>query len=189
MIITLASVTMPAPPSTPEYVDTQYVKGTFFAVRLEDQIVYARTGNQLQINGSRQLTLDGLVVADDITIPTDTSLADITISSEGKITAATDGDNIEIGSLTLYTFPHPAHLTLRSHNTFSPTEQSGIAMALSTDEVRSYCGTRRLSRDTNDTIENLLEIIKFEKTIHTIQNAWNDTNTDLTGVTSDVDDC
>jgi len=103
----------------------------FFKVRTFDGIgkgeAYTRAGNFIT-DGEGQLRLgsaDGPVIEPNVTFPTGTDPNNITIMSDGRLTAMVDGQMQEFGPLEMYRFPNPHGLKLVGGNLLVETEASG----------------------------------------------------------------
>ena len=86
---------------------------------------YTRAGNFMaNVNGEMVLgTLDGPVLDPPIIIPDGAS--GVTITTDGRVTALVEGDEVEVGQIALYKFPNPNGLRLHGGNLYTETEGSG----------------------------------------------------------------
>jgi flagellar basal-body rod protein FlgG len=92
---------------------------------------YTRDG-ALRLNDQNQLvSVDGLDLADAITIPADVIPSSISIGANGAISGQVPGatDPILIGNILLYRFPNPAGLSSEGGNLYAPTGASGDAQS------------------------------------------------------------
>jgi len=102
--------------------------GWFQVTGPEGETLYTRAG-AFNLNQNGQLvTLHGLLVDPEITIPVDTTRVDI--NDSGVVFGYFDGDTAptELGQITLSNFANDAGLEPRGDNLFSQTEASGTAV-------------------------------------------------------------
>jgi len=95
----------------------------------DGQTLYTRSG-AFNTNATGQLvTLDGLTVQPNITVPTDT--VEVIVNKTGQVFARLDGqaDLQELGQLTLANFANEAGLAALGDNLFQETPASGPANA------------------------------------------------------------
>lgn len=98
----------------------------FFQVGLPDgRKAYTRDG-AFQIDGKGQLaTAEGYLVDPPVTIPP--GAENVSIDEGGTVRASVNGENVELGSIRIATFPNPEGLYAVGHNLFTASEASGEA--------------------------------------------------------------
>lgn len=102
-------------------------KGFFRVQTADGTIAYSRDGS-LGMDGQRRLvTNDGRPLADNVTMPANTT--SIVIATDGKVYATLDGstDQQLVGSITLASFANPAGLKSMGDNLYAETVSSGAA--------------------------------------------------------------
>lgn len=91
--------------------------------RPDGSVAYTRAGNlQLDAAGNLQ-TMSGDTLAAQINVPA--AATDLQITSDGRVLAAVDGGDTELGQIELVTFANPAALLPVGDNLYVATEQSG----------------------------------------------------------------
>lgn len=102
----------------------------YFQVQLPNgRVAYTRSGS-LHLDRDRRLTtVEGYPIIDAPEIPEEIDLNTLEITAEGIISAKVPGqENIDIGRLTLYTFPNEAGLEALGNGFLAQTEGSGEAV-------------------------------------------------------------
>ncbi len=96
----------------------------FFQVTMPDgTLAYTRDGSFKRDSQGRVVTSEGYVLEPAITVPDNAT--GITISSDGRVTAATPAGDQDLGQITLARFVNPAGLESTGHNLLKETTASG----------------------------------------------------------------
>lgn len=127
---TYRNLTQGAIQNTGNPLDIAIIGSGLLAVNLPNgQRGYTRAGT-LQVNNARQIvTLEGYALADDITIPEDVQISQVTITPQGLITVDVDGELQELGQIQLYGFANENGLTPTGNGYFIETQSSGEGQA------------------------------------------------------------
>jgi len=155
-------------PGAPEQTDRELdicIKGDgFFQVELADGVAYTRDGS-FRLNSGRQLTtVDGYAVYPAITIPDDA--IKVHVGHDGVVTGITgDGSTMNIGNLTLATFPNPSGLLALGGNLYTPTAASGQATEGITPGLNGTGDLQQgfLERSNVDVILELVNMITAQR--------------------------
>jgi flagellar basal-body rod protein FlgG len=155
-------------PGTPEQTDRELdvcIKGDgFFQVQMADATAYTRDGS-FRLNSSRQLcNSEGYAIYPTITIP-DEAIS-IHVGHDGTITGVqADGSTLDIGQLTLATFPNPSGLKALGGNLYLPTPGSGPATAGITPGVNGTGELQQnfLERSNVDVVVELVNMITAQR--------------------------
>jgi len=139
----------------------------FLKVLLPDgEARYTRDG-ALRLNNQNQLvSIDGLQLADAVSIPEDVIPSSIRIGSNGTITGRIPGSTsaVPIGDIQLYRFPNPAGLSSEGGNLYAATDASG-------DEQTAVPGTQGagtilqsfLERSNVEVVTELISLITAQR--------------------------
>ncbi len=103
------------------------IAGTgFFQVALPDgRKAYTRDGS-FQIDGQGHLTTgEGFLVDPPITVPQ--GAENVQVDQNGTVRASVNGQQVELGSITVATFPDPEGLLAIGHNLYAASDASGNA--------------------------------------------------------------
>lgn len=100
--------------------------GFFQVTRPDGTFAYTRAGS-FRIDGStgNLVTGDGLLLADNLTIPDQTALNDITIGADGTVSVIVNGQSQSVGQIQLHRFRNPAGLENIGGNLMVETDASG----------------------------------------------------------------
>jgi flagellar basal-body rod protein FlgG len=107
----------------------------FFKIQMPDGTEgFTRDGSFSKDSAGNMVNADGLLLADNITIPEDT--ISLYIGSDGTVSASQAGQTQqqELGSIMLNIFQNPAGLEARGDNLFVPTSASGTATEVTPGE-------------------------------------------------------
>ncbi len=101
----------------------------FFRIEMPDgTIAYTRDGSFKLDQDRRMVTTDGYPIADNITLEQDATIDSLTVSQDGRVSDVVNGQQNQIGQITLARFVNPAGLTSIGHNFFLETEASGAPL-------------------------------------------------------------
>jgi flagellar basal-body rod protein FlgG len=118
--------------STSNPLDMAIIGGGYFAILLPNNVTgYTRAG-RFQVNSQRQLcTSDGFVLADNVQIPPNIDISNITISPEGVITVKDNTGTTTVlnARISLYTFANEQALLSQGSAIYTVTDESGPATA------------------------------------------------------------
>jgi flagellar basal-body rod protein FlgG len=96
----------------------------FFQVEQPDgTTAYTRSGAFKIDSEGRLVTSDGFLITPAITFPP--GATDFTVGMDGTVTAVIDGNQEELGNITLVRFPNPAGLKSVGRNLYVKTDSSG----------------------------------------------------------------
>ena len=140
----------------------------FFKVQTFDGIgngeAYTRAGNFMaNVNGEMVLgTLDGPVLDPPITIPE--GATGVTITTDGRVTAVVDNDEVEVGQISIFKFPNPNGLRLQGGNLYTESEGSGAPVEGSPQDA-GYGGLiqNHLEYSNVDSVKELVSMIKTQR--------------------------
>jgi len=138
--------------------------GWFQVTGGDGETLYTRSG-AFNLNEDGQLvTLKGLLVDPEITIPSDAK--SITISSSGVVSALLAGSVIpeELGQMTLANFANEAGLEPRGDSMFSQTDSSGAAVTGIPGETSFGTMNQRYLESSNvDAIKEITQMIAAQR--------------------------
>lgn len=100
-------------------------RGFFEVSRPDGSSGYTRDGSFRSDSQGYLTTAEGLRVSPEIQIPED--ITGLHIGRDGTITALQDGEETQVGELTLTTFPNPAGLLSIGGNLYATSPASGAA--------------------------------------------------------------
>ncbi len=101
----------------------------FFRIEMPDgTVAYTRDGSFKLDQDRRMVTTDGYPLADNITLEQDATSDSITVSQDGRVSDVVNGQQNQVGQITLARFVNPAGLTAVGHNLFLETEASGAPL-------------------------------------------------------------
>lgn len=127
-------------------------------------IAYQRSG-AFNTNGEGELvTLDGLRLADNITLPDDAT--DVTINATGQVLARQPGSTAPtvLGQLTLATFANDAGLIPLGNNLFAQSEASGDAIeGVAGDEGFGSMRQGYLEQSNVDAVREITQLIAAQR--------------------------
>ena len=140
----------------------------FFKVQTFDGIgsgeAYTRAGNFLpNVDGDLVLgTTDGPYLEPRINVPEGTS--DVTITTDGTVTALVDGQEQQIGQIQIFKFPNPNGLKLEGGNLYSETVGSGTPTQGNPQDT-GYGGLIQgyLEYSNVDSVKELVKMIKTQR--------------------------
>jgi flagellar basal-body rod protein FlgG len=99
--------------------------GFLEVTRADGSRAYTRAGNLTTDANGTLTTVQGDVVSPRIRIPANAK--DLTIGTDGRVTATVNGRTQNLGQLRLATFANPAGLSQAGDSLFTPTANSGAA--------------------------------------------------------------
>ncbi len=140
----------------------------FFSVDIiQDEgtgIGYTRAGNFL-INSDGELVLgngDGPRLVPPITLPLNAT--DVTISSDGIVTALVEGESVEVGQIEISDFVNPNGLRSIGGNIYVETEASGPPIeGVPGQEGRGMILQGFLESSNVDPVQELVDLIKAQR--------------------------
>jgi flagellar basal-body rod protein FlgG len=137
-------------------------RGWFQIEAPDGTILYTRSG-AFNTNAQGQLvTLDGYAVAPGITVPADAT--DITINRSGQVFATIDGQQQDLGQITLATFVNEAGLEPLGENLFRETEASGAATVGAPDENGfAYMQQNYLEASNVEPVKEITDLISAQR--------------------------
>ncbi|SOC45378.1 flagellar basal-body rod protein FlgG [Rhizobium subbaraonis] len=143
--------------------DVALVGRGWFQIEAPDgTMLYTRSG-AFNTNADGQLvTLDGYTVSPGITVPQDAT--EITINRSGQIFATVNGEDQELGQLTLANFVNEAGLEPMGENLFRETEASGAATVGTPDENGlAYLQQNYLEASNVDPVKEITDLISAQR--------------------------
>ncbi|MDF1630988.1 flagellar basal-body rod protein FlgG [Mycoplana sp. MJR14] len=137
-------------------------RGWFQIEAPDGTILYTRSG-AFNTNADGQLvTLDGYSVTPGITVPQEAT--EITVNRSGQVFATVDGEQQELGQLTLATFVNEAGLEPLGENLFRETEASGPATVGVPDEAGvGYIQQNYLEASNVDPVKEITDLISAQR--------------------------
>lgn len=103
----------------------------FFKINMPNgDVRYTRDGSLKLDSQGRVVTADGYLLADGITIPSDTAPDQLQIGQDGTVSvnSTTTSTSTTIGNIQLYRFANPAGLSSQGANLFAATSASGTEL-------------------------------------------------------------
>ncbi|NVP54973.1 flagellar basal-body rod protein FlgG [Mycoplana rhizolycopersici] len=143
--------------------DVALVGRGWFQIEAPDgTMLYTRSG-AFNTNADGQLvTLDGYTVSPGITVPQDAT--EIIINRSGQIFATVNGEDQELGQLTLANFVNEAGLEPMGENLFRETEASGAATVGAPDENGlAYLQQNYLEASNVDPVKEITDLISAQR--------------------------
>ncbi len=143
--------------------DVALVGRGWFQIEAPDgTMLYTRSG-AFNTNADGQLvTLDGYTVSPGITVPQDAT--EITINRSGQIFATVNGEDQELGQLTLANFVNEAGLEPMGENLFRETDASGAATVGTPDENGlAYLQQNYLEASNVDPVKEITDLISAQR--------------------------
>lgn len=114
------------PQQTDNPYDLQIAGDGFFQVQLGDgTTAYTRDGSFKTDSTGQLVTNEGYLVVPNVTLPSNVSAGDVTITPEGRVTVKSGNSQQDVGQVQLVHFLNPAGMTGLGHNLFRPTDASG----------------------------------------------------------------
>ncbi|MCD2183434.1 flagellar basal-body rod protein FlgG [Rhizobium sp. TRM96647] len=137
-------------------------RGWFQIEAPDGTVLYTRSG-AFNTNADGQLvTLDGYAVTPGIVVPQDAT--EITVNRSGQVFATVDGEQQELGQLTLATFVNEAGLEPLGENLFRETEASGDATIGVPDEAGvGYIQQNYLEASNVDPVKEITDLISAQR--------------------------
>lgn len=137
-------------------------RGWFQIEAPDGTVLYTRSG-AFNTNADGQLvTLDGYSVTPGITVPQEAT--EITVNRSGQVFATVDGEQQELGQLTLATFVNEAGLEPLGENLFRETEASGPATVGAPDEAGvGYIQQNYLEASNVDPVKEITDLISAQR--------------------------
>lgn len=143
--------------------DVALVGRGWFQIEAPDgTMLYTRSG-AFNTNADGQLvTLDGYTVSPGINVPQDAT--EITINRSGQIFATVNGEDQELGQLTLANFVNEAGLEPMGENLFRETDASGAATVGTPDENGlAYLQQNYLEASNVDPVKEITDLISAQR--------------------------
>lgn len=143
--------------------DVALVGRGWFQIEAPDgTMLYTRSG-AFNTNADGQLvTLDGYSVSPGINVPQDAT--EITINRSGQIFATVNGEDQELGQLTLANFVNEAGLEPMGENLFRETDASGAATVGTPDENGlAYLQQNYLEASNVDPVKEITDLISAQR--------------------------
>jgi flagellar basal-body rod protein FlgG len=137
-------------------------RGWFQIEAADGSTLYTRAG-AFNTNADGQLvTLDGYTVVPGINVPQDAT--EITVSKSGQVFATVDGDQQELGQITLANFVNEAGLEPLGENLFRETAASGPANVGAPDEAGfAYIQQNYLEASNVDPVKEITDLISAQR--------------------------
>lgn len=137
-------------------------RGWFQIEAPDGTTLYTRSG-AFNTNADGQLvTLDGYTVAPGITVPQDATA--VTVNRSGQVFATVDGEEQDLGQITLANFINEAGLEPLGENLFRETEASGDAIVGAPDENGfAYMQQNYLEASNVDPVKEITDLISAQR--------------------------
>ena len=137
-------------------------RGWFQIEAPDGTVLYTRSG-AFNTNADGQLvTLDGYSVTPGIVVPQEAT--EVTVNRSGQVFATVDGEQQELGQLTLATFVNEAGLEPLGENLFRETEASGDATVGVPDEAGvAYIQQNYLEASNVDPVKEITDLISAQR--------------------------
>ena len=137
-------------------------RGWFQIEAPDGTVLYTRSG-AFNTNADGQLvTLDGYSVTPGIVVPQEAT--EVTVNRSGQVFATVDGEQQELGQLTLATFVNEAGLEPLGENLFRETEASGDATIGVPDEAGvGYIQQNYLEASNVDPVKEITDLISAQR--------------------------
>lgn len=137
-------------------------RGWFQIEAADGSTLYTRAG-AFNTNAEGQLvTLDGYTVVPGINVPQDAT--EITVSKSGQVYATVDGQQQELGQITLANFVNEAGLEPLGENLFRETAASGPANVGAPDEAGfAYIQQNYLEASNVDPVKEITDLISAQR--------------------------
>ncbi|MBD9373864.1 flagellar basal-body rod protein FlgG [Rhizobium sp. ARZ01] len=137
-------------------------RGWFQIEAPDGTTLYTRSG-AFNTNADGQLvTLDGYTVVPGITVPQDATA--VTVNRSGQVFATVDGEEQDLGQITLANFVNEAGLEPLGENLFRETEASGDAIVGTPDENGfAYLQQNYLEASNVDPVKEITDLISAQR--------------------------
>ncbi|MFD1328418.1 flagellar basal-body rod protein FlgG [Mycoplana ramosa] len=137
-------------------------RGWFQIEAPDGTTLYTRSG-AFNTNADGQLvTLDGYTVAPGITVPAEATA--VTVNRSGQVFATVNGEDQDLGQITLANFINEAGLEPLGENLFRETEASGDAIVGAPDENGfAYMQQNYLEASNVDPVKEITDLISAQR--------------------------
>lgn len=137
-------------------------RGWFQIEAPDGTTLYTRSG-AFNTNADGQLvTLDGYTVAPGITVPAEATA--VTVNRSGQVFATVNGEEQDLGQITLANFINEAGLEPLGENLFRETEASGDAIVGAPDENGfAYMQQNYLEASNVDPVKEITDLISAQR--------------------------
>lgn len=138
--------------------------GFFQIRRANGEIAYTRAGSFNPDSQGRLMTPDGLLLAPEVTIPSDAM--QVNIEKDGTISIMVEGqiDPVEVGTIEMARFVNPAGLQAIGDNLFLPSAASGEAIVgRPGEEGFGQLSQGFLETSNVNTVEELVHMITAQR--------------------------
>ncbi|HUH50132.1 MAG TPA: flagellar basal-body rod protein FlgG, partial [Mycoplana sp.] len=137
-------------------------RGWFQIEAPDGTTLYTRSGAFNKNADGQLVTLDGYTVAPGITVPPDATA--VTVNRSGQVFATVNGEEQDLGQITLANFINEAGLEPLGENLFRETDASGDAIVGTPDENGfAYMQQNYLEASNVDPVKEITDLISAQR--------------------------
>jgi len=139
-------------------------EGFFQIVRPGGDIAYTRAGNLKLDNQGQLVTVDGLPIEPQISVPQDAT--SVSIAQDGTVSVTQPGSNqtMELGQLQIARFPNPGGLQALGRSMFQATSASGQPLVVQPGQEGSGTLSQGFLEGSNvEVVNEMIDLISSQR--------------------------